>query len=130
MASVAMVGCQDEAQIASKNMVKSADNFEIPRRIVFYNAFADKNIVILEGKCSIEYSNRIAVICKTGFNQYTRTLIDKNEFVVPIVEQLDATYANGYHYRRTFNPQAAIPDIDFRGSTRALQQAVTPDTND
>lgn len=30
-------GCQDDAKIASQNLTKAADNFEITRRIVFYN---------------------------------------------------------------------------------------------
>jgi len=37
---------------------------------------------------------------------------------------------NVYHYRRTFKPQSIIPDIDFRGSSKAVINAVTPDKND
>jgi len=32
-----------------------------------------------------------------------------------------------YHYRVIFKPQVIIPDVDFRGDTKALKKAVTPD---
>ncbi len=32
-----LAACQDDAKVASYNISKAADNFEIDRRIVFYN---------------------------------------------------------------------------------------------
>ena len=37
MCTMAMVGCSRDAQVASKNLSYAADNFELDRRIVFYN---------------------------------------------------------------------------------------------
>ena len=34
--------------------------------------------------------------------------------VTYVIEQLDSAAVSTYHYRRTFKPQALIPDIDFR----------------
>ncbi len=37
----AFAGCMDDADVASRNLSKAADNFEINRRIVFYNGITD-----------------------------------------------------------------------------------------
>ena len=39
LSTMALVGCSDDAQVASYNMVRAADNFEINRRVVFFNGF-------------------------------------------------------------------------------------------
>ena len=38
-------GCQDDAIIASRNISKAADNFEINRRIVFYNGITNDYVL-------------------------------------------------------------------------------------
>lgn len=47
--TVLVSGCQDDAQIASYNISKSADNFEILRRIVFVNGITDNILLTMEG---------------------------------------------------------------------------------
>ena len=124
-------GCSDDARIAQRNMQKAADNFEIMRRVVFYNAILDKIVMVTEGKCSVEAGNlRTSVICKTGPNQYIRNFYGQSDNTVYFVEQMTPVPVNVYHYRRTFKPQALLPDIDFRGDSGALFDAVTPDNKD
>ena len=38
LATAVLVGCQSSADVASHNLSKAADNFEINRRIVFITA--------------------------------------------------------------------------------------------
>jgi len=45
-------GCSD-ADIASSNLSVAADNFEINRRIVFYNGISGEYILTIEGLCSL-----------------------------------------------------------------------------
>lgn len=131
-AAVALTGCMssDDATVAKRNMTKAADNFEINRRVVFYNTWTDTIVQQVEGRCSIDYGNRVSLICKTGDNQYKRSFISLSGQVTVFVEQMDSIPVNVYHYRRTFKPQSIIPDIDFRGDAGALKDAVTPDSND
>lgn len=49
---VALTGCADDAAVASRNLVKAADNFEVNRRIVFYNGITDSYMLTIEGFCS------------------------------------------------------------------------------
>jgi len=82
-------------------------------------------------KCSIEPKKlRTSVICKIGPDTYIRNFYGKSDNTVYFVEQMDPVPVNVYHYRRTFKPQAILPDIDFRGSAKAAVKAVTPDSKD
>jgi len=67
-----VVGCSD-AQVASTNLSKASDMFEVDRRIVFYNGITGEYVLTIEGKCSLE-SNvaKLAVTCKTGYGQYKK----------------------------------------------------------
>lgn len=51
-AAGAVVGCSD-AKIASSNLSKAAENFELNRRIVFYNGITGEYMLSIEGLCSI-----------------------------------------------------------------------------
>lgn len=48
--AILLTGCSD-ADIASQNISKAADNFEISRRIVFYNGITGEYMLSIEGAC-------------------------------------------------------------------------------
>lgn len=124
-----LTGCND-ATIASSNLSKSADNFELDRRIVFYNGITGEYMLNVEGKCSIKadgMDNQLEVTCKTGPDQYKKHFLGLSDNVTYFAEQLESANVSAYHYRVTFKPQSILPDVDFRGDTGALQRAVTPD---
>ena len=130
-ALIVLAACEDDAHVANLNLAKAADNFEVMRRVVFYNSILDKIVLATEGKCSVEPGQlRTSVICKIGKGQYIQNFYGKSDNTVYFVEQMDPVPVNVYHYRRTFKPQAILPDIDFRGSARALNGAVKPDNSD
>jgi len=117
-----ITGC-DDAQIASHNLVKASDNFEINRRVVFFNGITDNYLLEIEGLCSItadNYDKQLEVICKTGDEQYKKHFLGLSDNVAYFVEQLDSIHASAYHYRVTFKPQVIIPDIDLRVDTTDL----------
>ena len=63
------LGACTDAQIASQNLSKAADMFEIQRRIVFYNGITDSYMLTIEGNCSIKKDKmdiQLEVTCKTG----------------------------------------------------------------
>ena len=47
----AILGCSD-ARVASSNLSRAADNFEINRRVVFYNGITGEYMLSIEGLCS------------------------------------------------------------------------------
>ena len=115
-ALLATVGCTD-ANIASRNLAKAAEMFEIKRRVVFINAMSDTYLLSVEGLCSIEdFSGKVAITCKTGPNEYKKHQMGRTETVTYFSEQLDAKNVSAYHYRVIFKPQAIVPDIDLKTS--------------
>ena len=118
--AAAAAGCND-AQIASSNLSRAADNFEIMRRVVFLNGITDTYLLSIEGLCSVEdQSNQLEVTCKVGETEFKKHFLGLSDNVTYFAEQLDGARVSAYHYRVVFKPQAIIPDIDFRGSGRDL----------
>ena len=115
-----LAGC-DDAKIASRNLSKAADNFEITRRVIFYNGITGDYVLSLEGRCSIEdQGSQLEVTCKTGGDAYKKHFLGLSDNVTYFAEQLEARDVSVYHYRVVFKPQTILPDIDFRGETKEL----------
>lgn len=118
--AIAIAACSDDAIVASHNVSKAADNFEVDRRIVFYNGITNEYMMTIEGKCSIEADTadrQLEVTCKVGHGAYKKHFLGLSDNVTYFVEHLYPTEASAFHYRVTFKPQEIIPDVDFRGST-------------
>ncbi|RZN09698.1 hypothetical protein CWO91_16855 [Bradyrhizobium genosp. SA-3] len=114
LGAVTLAGC-DDAQIASENLSKAADNFEINRRIVFYNGISGEYILTIEGLCSQQPDGRkLAVICKTGPSSFKKHFLGLSDNVTYFSEQIDAAQASAYHYRVIFKPAAIIPNVEVR----------------
>ena len=112
-----MAGCASDADRASENMSKAADNFEVTRRIVFYNGITDSYMLTLEGLCSLgnnDSSKQITVTCKTGPNSYKKHFLGLSDNVTFFVEQIEANQVDVYSYRVIFKPQNIIPDIEVK----------------
>ena len=109
------MGC-DDVDVASHNLSKAADNFEIHRRIVFYNGITDTYILVIEGMCSLDDDGmgQLEVVVKTGDNTYRKHFLGLSDNVTYFSEQLEASAVSKYHYRVTFKPSTIVPNIDFR----------------
>lgn len=112
---VVLSGCSD-AYLASRNVSKAADQFEIDRRIVFYNGITGDYILAIEGRCSlqtdVDIPDELAVICKTGVDEYKKHFLGLSDNVTYFAEQLEVAKVNVYHYRVIFKPSVILPDID------------------
>lgn len=121
------LGACTDADVASRNLSKAADNFEIIRRVVFYNGITDSYMLTIEGRCSLGNSDKerqLTVTCKTGQNAYKKHFLGLSDNVTFFVEQTDAANVNVYHYRVIFKPQTIIPDIDIKGDAGAIGKIV------
>lgn len=111
---VALTGCVDDAKVASQNLTRAADNFEINRRVVFYNGITSDYLLSIEGLCSIEplmNPSRVAVICKVGAKDFKKHFLGLSDNVTYFVEQLEPNKVSTHFYRVTFKPSTIIPDI-------------------
>ncbi len=117
LAMLALAACDNDANVASRNLSKAADQFEITRRIVFYNGITGDYILSVEGLCSLgnnDTAQRLSVTCKTGPNDFKKHFLGLSDNVTFFAEQIEPAKASVFHYRVIFKPAAIIPDIDFR----------------
>jgi hypothetical protein len=104
--------CDDDADVASDNLSKAADNFEIVRRIVFVNGITDKYLLVIIGRCSInDDGNQLEVTCKVGKDRFIKNFLGLSDNVTYFIEQVDAADVSVDFYRVSFKPEAIIPDI-------------------
>lgn len=115
-AGFGLTGCSD-AHVASSNISKAADNFEINRRIVFYNGITGEYMLSVEGLCSLGSATEtkaVTVTCKTGPSEYKKHFLGLSDNVTYFAEQVAAAQASQYRYRVVFKPLAIVPDIEIR----------------
>ncbi len=114
---VLIAGCSTDARVASRNLSKASDMFEVERRIVFYNGITDKYILTVEGRCSIESNSaKLAVTCKTSEFEYKKHFLGLSDNVTYFAEQLDQVAVDIYRYRVIFKPESIVPHIDLETS--------------
>ena len=109
-----LAGCSD-ADVASRNLSTAADQFEITRRIVFFNGITDTYLMTIEGRCSIfadELDGQLEVTCKVGDEEFKKHFLGLSDNVSYFVEQLEGTDVSVYRYRVIFKPSVILPDID------------------
>lgn len=109
----------DDAEVASENVSKAGDNFEIQRRVVFFNGITDKYLLEIQGLCSIkDEGHQLEVICKVGKgeNEVKKHFLGLSDNVSYFVEQIEGSKVSFDRYRVTFKPEVIVPDIDIKGS--------------
>jgi len=116
--AVALIaGCSTDAQVASRNLSKAAEMFEIERRIVFYDAIQGSYLLSIEGRCSLEVgTDRLAVTCRTSDSGYKKHYLGLSDNVTFFAEQLGNADVGVYNYRVIFKPESLIPNIDLETS--------------
>jgi hypothetical protein len=111
----AVIAACTDADIASSNLSKAAEYFELNRRIVFYNGITGEYMLVIEGRCSVEaIQGRLAATCKTGPSAYKKHYLGLSDNVTYFSEQLKAAEVDVYHYRVVFKPAAIVPDVDLK----------------
>lgn len=106
-------GCTD-AEIASHNLSKAADMFELNRRVVFYNGITGDYMLSIEGRCSLmNTGTQLAVTCKTGPKEFKKHYLGLSDNISYFSEQLDSAQVDDFRYRVIFKPKTIIPDIDL-----------------
>lgn len=123
IASIGLTACLPDAQVASSNLSKAADMFEIQRRIVFYNGINGEYMLTIEGRCSIEpKTQQLAVTCKKGPNEFEKHFLGLSDNVTYFAEQIELADVSVYHSRIIWKPQSVIPDVDLNVDVNELNK--------
>lgn len=118
IAIVVLSGCMAESETAAYNVSQAAHNFEVYRRVVFYNGITGEYILTIEGLLSVTPDDRnsdwVAVIVKTGPTSYKKHYLGVSDNVTWFCEQMEPIQADPFHYRVFFRPATIIPDIEVQ----------------
>jgi len=106
-----------DADIASKNISKAAEQFEVARSIVAINGITDKYLLEIRGYCSVEtgsasLAGALEVTCKLGPNKFKKVFIGLSHNVTYTVQQIDPIDVSTTRYRVIFKPESIVPDFD------------------
>lgn len=118
VAAVALVGavltgCSTDADIASENISKASEQFEVTRRIVAINGITDKYLFVVEGLCSLEYPDgRTEIICKLEDGSLVKHVVRHSDNVTLLMEQTTGTQVSTEQYRVIFAPDSLVPNVD------------------
>lgn len=115
--SIGLAGCPSDADVASYNVSKAADNFEVQRRVIFYNGITGEYMLSIEGLCSLgnnDKAREVSVTCKTAPNMFKKHFLGLSDNVTFFAEQIDGVPASIYRYRVIFKPTVIIPAVELR----------------
>ena len=116
VSTLLLIGCDSKADVASRNLSKAADQFEVARRIVFYNGITDSYMLTIEGRCSLgnfDGPGELTVTCQTGPQSYKKHFLGLSDNVTYFVEQLEPAEVSAYRYRVIFRPSLIIPAFEL-----------------
>ena len=116
VSTLLLIGCDSKADVASRNLSKAADQFEVARRIVFYNGITDSYMLTVEGRCSLgnfDGPGELTVTCQTGPQSYKKHFLGLSDNVTYFVEQLEPAEVSAYRYRVIFRPSLIIPAFEL-----------------
>jgi len=108
--------CTSDADVASRNLSTAADQFEVQRRIVFFNGITDTYLLEITGKCSIQadvMDDQLEVTCKIAPDEFVKHFLGLSDNVSYLVEQLEPIGVDVFHNRLIFKPEVIVPNVDL-----------------
>lgn len=105
-----LTGCTEVGRV-SYNIGQEADNFNVSRRIVVINARTDKPIFEMVGNFSIQNNstNELEIICEIEKGKYQKHFVYLNEWTMYVVEDLEGSNVEKYHYEVNYLPEMIMP---------------------
>lgn len=116
---MSITGCtwEDEADVASYNISKEADNFNIYRQIKVINSQSDAVLLEFEGWCSINKDNtdnQLEVTYRVGNGEYYKDFIGLNDRTTYVITQLDGADVDKYHYEWRYRSGGDLIPIELK----------------
>jgi hypothetical protein len=127
LGAIGLSGCASAADQANHNLSKSAENFEVPRRIVGINGITDKVLFSVEGFCSYETEGgesggqTFEAICLVSRNpnKVERTTLGLSDNVTFVSTQMGGAEVDLFRPRVIFRPETIIPNFDLSTSANS-----------
>ncbi|MGP5256408.1 beta-sandwich lipoprotein [Glutamicibacter ardleyensis] len=112
--ALALAGCTN-ADVASRNLSKEADHFEVQRHIVGVNGITNDFAFEVVGRCSIaDHGHQLEVTCKHGPDEYRKHIIGLSDNTFYVAEQMESIDVSVYHTKVIVKPETLIPEIELQ----------------
>ena len=117
MLAIGLCSCSilDEADVASTNVSKEADNFKTYRKVTIINNMTDTTLLEFKGWASIrvdEEENQLEIIYRVGKDKYKKDFVGLNNMTTYVVTQTDAMDVNPYQYEWTYHSEGNLVPIN------------------
>lgn len=121
--AIGFTGCswEDEADVASYNISKEADNFNVYRKVTVMNNQSDMVMLEFEGWCSItkdNNDNQLEITYRVGNGEYYKDYIGLNDRTTYVVTQIDGSAVDKYHYEWLYHSQGDLIPITIEDADR------------
>lgn len=106
-----LVGCS-QADRASYNLSKEADNFNDVRRLTVINCLQGDVLFQMQGRMSITADvedNQLEVIVENGKDDYSKHFVGLSDNVTYVIEDVEGVDVENTKYTLNFNPEMWIP---------------------
>ena len=106
-----LVGCT-QADRASYNLSKEADNFNDIRRLTVINCLQGDVLFQMQGRMSITADvedNQLEVIVENGKDDYSKHFVGLSDNVTYVIEDVEGADVENTKYTLNFNPDMWIP---------------------
>ena len=113
--ALGLAGCRD-AEMASYNLSKEADQFKVVRKITLINTITDEVLYTVEGNMSVyadSQDNQLEITAKVGEDKYEKHFLGLSPTTVYIIEQLEPRETDVYRFQIIVKPSALIPDLEL-----------------
>ena len=105
-----------DAAVARRNLETAEQNFQVYRRVVFYNGITSDYILSIEGYLAIVVDNDgdLVVTVKTEDGKYLKHYLGLSDNVTYFSEALEPNSVSTKQYRVIFKPSTIIPSIEIK----------------
>ncbi len=118
--SLTVLSACTQAERASYNASRDADNFNVERRLVVVNTVTDTVLLEMVGKISVredrsEGQNQLEVTALQPDNTVRKHLVGLPPTVVYTIEDVDGSGVSLSRYQISYMPEAVIP-VEFKNA--------------
>jgi len=108
-------GC-DDAVVVRSNLERAEQNFEVFRRVVFYNGITGEYILTIEGRLAIivDTDGDLVVTVKTDDGEYLKHYLGISDNVTYFSEAIAANAVSTSQYKVVFKPSVIVPTFEVK----------------
>ena len=114
--SVSFMGCANDATVVRQNLETAEQNFQVYRRVVFYNGITGDYILSIEGYLAIivDSDGDLVVTVKTENGAFMKHYLGLSDNVTYFSEALEPNSVSDKRYKVIFKPSVIIPTVELR----------------